>query len=982
MTTSYKVYQIDKYIGKTSDFIESGYKEYGLKELCKILEKDHGYHMRINVDKNYIFFGDCDKFDGSFEEFAELLTAFLAKHYKIKVSMDDISYTENEGICGSFHYSIPKIYGSCKKLKEMHEKFYKNHIDVFLRNNVDNKGKSVRVVDTSIYANKWFRYPKQKKETKEGVRHIIQHGMMADFVVEHIPKKSKCIDDKEYIEVKIKDDTRPLKRLTRVVKTVVKPDVKPDVKPVVKPVVKRLKRVVKRVVKDNISDPDTQSDDVMDEKIKITGSLFKKRKQDKPIDVKPDNDTNECDPEQETRLDVFKETMSPPYKKEVLRIILSGLDTYDDCCEWTNVGMALKNESCDNHEFFELWNEWSKQGDKYDGKTMCRKKWNSFTKMRGYSLEYLVSLLEARKSKKYEDITKIVKMQKIVKDNNNLYPKNKCNISKLNSTDTSHNIIFTDNHCPIYDDLHSDDMDKGHRFFEISNRGTAGMKCTHSNCIGKICPVEGIPINKGLTKVLFMNANIDNRVNITNNYTGKSSIFDVRSILTKDDKLFADEKLNDLVINCLYENSHEIVDTIIYVNLDKICFADSKWYWFDVIWTQSDNAPNKAISNFVTLYAIVKKFVMDSTKVYGVEKREYIDQITKFCDKIEKGKMHKHIVSKLAIGLTTKNKFDSNMNLLGFSNGVYDFEIMEFRKGKPSDMIRTSCGYDHYEEYENRQNIFDTLMLIFSDKKSVEFFLSYVAMAMCGKNTSLILMLKSIELRYCYFLSNMLSDTFGDYCNVINHLSQIISTKNKTPIDLSYLKPVRFVIVESANHISCNDVGNLVNFKRIKHQNTDKIIEKFDIHFSTLCMCDEDPVIDEDVVENIAIVTLKKKKYNDMNFDRNDFFLLLLEYVKKYNDNNFVLDKQQIEINKQTEEGKICHDFIRDCIQKSDGREKSSSVYDKYIEWSSTRGHSIKLTRQKLFSELKKTDDDISYKKAIKFNGSNQSSGFIGITLI
>jgi hypothetical protein len=964
MTTSYKVYQIDKYVGKTSDFIESGYKEYGLKELCKILEKDHGYHMRINVDKNYIFFGDCDKFDGSFEEFAELLTGFLAKHYKIKVSMDDISYTENEGICGSFHYSIPKIYGSCKKIKEIHEKFYKNHIDVFLRNNVDNKGKSVRVVDTSIYANKWFRYPKQKKETKEGVRHIIQHGMMADFVVEHIPKKSKCIDDKEYIEVKIKNDTRPLKRVISVVK------------PIVKPVVKS---VVKRVVKDDISDPDTQSDDMMDEKIKITRSLFKKTKQTKPTDVKPDNATDECDPEQETRIDVFKETMSPPYKKEILRNILSGLDTYDECCEWTNVGMALKNESCDSHEFFELWNEWSKQGDKYDGKTMCRKKWDSFTKMRGYSLEYLVALLKIRNSKKYEDITKIVKMQKIVKDNNKYYPKNKCNISKLNSTDTSHNIIFTDNHCPIYDDLHSDDMDKGHRFFEISNRGTAGMKCTHSNCIGKICPVEGIPVNKGLTKVLFMNANIDNRVNITNNYTGKSSIFDVRSILTKDDKLFADEKLNDLVINCLYENSHEIVDAIIYVNLDKICFADSKWYWFDVIWTQSDNAPNKAISNFVTLYAIVKKFVMDSTKVYGVEKREYIDQITKFCDKIEKGKMHKHIVSKLAIGLTTKNKFDSNMNLLGFSNGVYDFEIMEFREGKPSDMIRTSCGYDHYEKYESRQNIFDTLMLIFSDKKSVEFFLSYVAMAMCGKNTSLILMLKSIELRYCRLLSHLISNTFGDYCSRIKDLSIIRTTKNKTLIDLSYLKSIRFVIVESTDHISRHDVGNLVNFKQIEHQNSDETIDEFNIYFSALCMCDKEPQIDSDVVENTSIITLKKKKYIDMKFNHNDFFLLLLEYVSRYTKNYSMLDKKPIE--KDNEE-KICYDFIKKCVRKSNGREKSNTVYDKYIEWSSANGHKTYVTRHKLFLEIKKMDNSISYKNTMKFNGSSQTSGFIGITLI
>ena len=152
--------------------------------------------MRICSDKNYIFFGDCDKFNGSFDEFAELLIDFLKKHYRLHVTDDDISYTENEGVDGSFHYSIPKFYASCKKLKEIHEKFYEKHTDIFCKN--EGK-KATKVIDTSIYTNKWFRYPSQKKENTEGVRHIIKRGEMVEFVVEHIPKKSICIDEKDYI---------------------------------------------------------------------------------------------------------------------------------------------------------------------------------------------------------------------------------------------------------------------------------------------------------------------------------------------------------------------------------------------------------------------------------------------------------------------------------------------------------------------------------------------------------------------------------------------------------------------------------------------------------------------------------------------------------------------------------------------------------------------------------------------------------------
>ena len=157
-TPLHKIYPIDKYAGKTRKFIDHGYVEYTLDDLINELEtSDHGYHMRISPDCNYIFFGDCDGYEGSFKSFAKLLKEFLASEYKIKVLYRDILYTENKSKIGSFHYSIPKIYGSCKKIKDMHENFYKAHLDIFWRKN--NNRKDIRVID------KWFRYLiSQKKE--------------------------------------------------------------------------------------------------------------------------------------------------------------------------------------------------------------------------------------------------------------------------------------------------------------------------------------------------------------------------------------------------------------------------------------------------------------------------------------------------------------------------------------------------------------------------------------------------------------------------------------------------------------------------------------------------------------------------------------------------------------------------------------------------------------------------------------------------
>ena len=198
----FKVYAIDKYLGKTKDFIDNEYEEYELKDMKKLLSKDGGYHLRIQKNSHYIFFGDCDYYkDNDPIKFFNLLISFLQKHYNITVSFNDISYTINKTKIGSYHYSIPKMYASCQKLKEIHENFFNFHKDIF--SYYDSNNKLNKVVDSGIYKNSWFRYPNQKKESKINTEHIIKKGKIQDFIVEYIPNNSMCINDYNYIDNKI-----------------------------------------------------------------------------------------------------------------------------------------------------------------------------------------------------------------------------------------------------------------------------------------------------------------------------------------------------------------------------------------------------------------------------------------------------------------------------------------------------------------------------------------------------------------------------------------------------------------------------------------------------------------------------------------------------------------------------------------------------------------------------------------------------------
>src|SRR5437870_1188670 len=143
-TKMHKLYAISNYDFANNNFIKTKYKEYNLENILEELENDHGYHMRINSDESYIFYGDCDWFRGSFDEFSKLLIKFLSSHYDIKLEKNEISHTINKDKCGSFHYSIPKIYGSAKKLKEIHSHFFNKHRDIFQY--TDDNGKKT-VVD-------------------------------------------------------------------------------------------------------------------------------------------------------------------------------------------------------------------------------------------------------------------------------------------------------------------------------------------------------------------------------------------------------------------------------------------------------------------------------------------------------------------------------------------------------------------------------------------------------------------------------------------------------------------------------------------------------------------------------------------------------------------------------------------------------------------------------------------------------------------
>ena len=84
-------------------------------------------------------------------------------------------------------------------------------------------------------------------------------------------------------------------------------------------------------------------------------------------------------------------------------------------------------------------------------------------------------------------------------------------------------------------------------------------------------------------------------------------------------------------------------------------------------------------------------------------------------------------------------KVDANPNLLCFNNGVYDFEIKAFRKGKPDDYISKSTNIDYIELKENIHankinEINDFMYKLFPEVELRDYMWQHMASTLIGKN--------------------------------------------------------------------------------------------------------------------------------------------------------------------------------------------------------------------------------------------------------
>jgi len=820
--SQHKLYAVDNY-GKKQEFIDNGYKEYSVSKLVKELEKDKCYHMRIHKNGAYIFYGDCDNFKGTFDQFAELLINFLKSRYLIDVSKNDIPYTSNDSKPGSYHYSIPKLYASSEKLKEIHTEFYNQHKDVF-STKIGNR--TQKVIDTSVYTEHWFRYPNQSKEGDATAKHIVKHGGLIDFIVEHIPKDSICINDnkmKIVAKKNIKQHNSSVKTTSPKRKTIDALAMDSDEDD--ENTLGKRNEMKNNVLNNDSASEDTtsegtssddsnvESNDNSDDAINCDNSdndtpkksQTKKNKASvklpqkstqkstqksikKPISkpttkskkssktlrsqaAKSSNDSDNDDNDNENKkIIISSEDENNKFTDDDVERLLDmlSLERCDDRDEWIQIGLCLYNI---DKEYKLLWKTWSKKSKKYKAGE-CEEKWRGFKNKKDDESKLTIgSLLYWCKEDNESEYNSFIKE----KNTHNLiiqkFPNDKLELGGTKILHPEHSYTTLNNDkCFIYGEDHGEPT-----MYVERCKNTMMIKCKHEECFGKIYPCKHIELTKNEINYIF-------RGDVTI-YNGNSNDIDIGDF--KRIELFDEQKINELVYKGLNGKSIPYAQIIYEIYKEDYAYTDSDdWYMYkNHHWTLLkgyNTTMRRSIgTELEKIYIQVRDHYIEEDGKNSKTVRIVNHLIGNFCDTQLTDNIMKEIkYIYLDENRNFREKLDVNQYLICFTNGVYDLKTHTFRDGRRDDYVSMTVGYDYRDKYsDNHKNLLTFLEDIQPNKVERDYLLTYIATALYGNSLELFTVLIGMGRNGKSKFVALLEKMFGDYYDTIK--SQVLTSQIK-----------------------------------------------------------------------------------------------------------------------------------------------------------------------------------------------------------
>ena len=242
-----------------------------------------------------------------------------------------------------------------------------------------------------------------------------------------------------------------------------------------------------------------------------------------------------------------------------------------------------------------------------------------------------------------------------------------------------------------------------------------------------------------------------------------------------------------------------------------------------------------------------KKYIFVANKLKNVS--DYTDNIIKSCGNM----LHDDKIFGLKKSLM--DIMDSNLELIGFENGIYNTKTNEFRDGQPSDYVSKSTGYK-YKEFTNDhptvKKVYEYFASFQPNPNKCKFLIQIIANCLRGENNN--------QKFYIFYgggrngksvlCEKLLANVFGDYYGTVE---PTMVTKSKTSNSLASpeileMKGKRIIILsepEQSEKLQTGIMKRLTGGDTLKGRGilSNQIIN-FKAQFTPFYLCNIKPEID------------------------------------------------------------------------------------------------------------------------------------------
>ena len=493
------------------------------------------------------------------------------------------------------------------------------------------------------------------------------------------------------------------------------------------------------------------------------------------------------------------------------------------------------------------------------------------------------------------------------------------------------------------------------------------------------------------------------------------------------EKYGVDDKFYSLLKEGMSNTHYDSAKILYHLFSSRYKYSNDLWFVFENNrWKQTKDPINlrKSIStDLINHFLSYNIYITNKAYQYSTEgdekNRDLYLSLSEQCKKVIKG--YKNSTNKNSIINECKelfyddeffDKLDTNIYLLGFNNGVYELNKGIFRKAQPDDNISFSCNYDYERNIDDsiRNDIMNLIDRIIPDNDIRDFVLMYFASTLVGTNKNeLFLNFEGTGGNGKGVITTLHDYALGDYSGTLNN-NYLVNTFNSpeshnTMLANNYKK--RYLQVnEPANtkQLNINLIKELTGGDRIQlrvaHSSETRSVEPL---FKLCMLFNELPKIENTkdggfIRRFIGVncpnkfVDREPKKKNEYRQDPNikqkiknslkwkqQYMLILFDYLKKYMENNEILRIPEVIKNNSKRllnEQDPIQDFINsnliitgdknDILRKSELWEEYRSFYkENYPD-------KLKCGSSNFIEKLKMTlPNDVEYKSTIVRNTGN-----------